>query len=700
MKHVFLTLPIGSEPGLTSTSIGLVRTFDRLGVKVGYYKPLSQSHNPSQSDPAPLYISAVTEHSPPAPLPFETWSEALLKDNVDELLEGIIETANNLLEKYDVIIVEGIIAHAELSRVSDINAMLARILNAETILVLAQHKHSHYELKKILEREVKSLKDPHKHTKPGIVVNRYVLDSATSTLSPKDLFMHANESLRSENYEVIGVIPESPALRAMRMKDFQDSIQAEVVHSGDLVNRRIIDFRLCARQVENLLHVFTHGALIVTPADRSDIITAAALASTKGIKLAGIVLTGDTQINADIYQFCLPAFSLDGGLPILRVKESSFSATSAFLSLNSEVPVNDSDRINLVMDSVARGINSQWLKHRCTETRQSRLSPVAFKYRLTRLARKAGKHILLPEGEEARTIAAAVECARRKIATCSLIGDPILITDKVHALGGQIDTYLRIIDPAKTRESYVEQLVEMRKHKGLSAASARDQLQDPIVQATVMVALGEADGLVSGAINSTAHTIRPALSLIKTAPNASLVSSIFFMCLPDQVLIYGDCAVNPNPDAQQLADIAIQSAHSAIAFGIEPRIAMISYSTLGSGSGADVEKVTEATQIVKQRMPELSIDGPLQYDAATNTSVAATKAPNSPVAGKANVFIFPDLNTGNTTYKAVQRSAQVASIGPMLQGLNRPVNDLSRGTTVEDIIYTVALTAIQATQKS
>lgn len=699
MKHIFLTLPIGFEPGLTSASIGLVRTFDRLGVKVSYYKPFSQSHDPSQDDPGPQYIREVTEHEPPAPLEVEAWSDAIENDKFDEVLEGVIDATNQMLEEHDVCILEGLISHAELSRVSDINALLARTLNAETILVVGQAKYTHYELKKILEREVKGLKPPHKHSKPAVIVNRYSLDSATAALPPKDLYQHANESLSSDLYDVIGVIPENPALCAMRMNDFQDSIQAEIVHHGDFSNRRIIDYRLCARQVENLLHVFTHGALIVTPADRSDIITAAALAATKGVRLAGIVLTGDTHINQDIYEFCLPAFSLDGGLPILRVNESSFSATSAFLSLNNEVPVNDTDRINLVMDTVARGIDSSWLKKRCAETHQTRLSPVAFKYRLTRMARKAAKHILLPEGEEPRTIAAAVECARRKIAICSLIGDPIHITDKIQALGGQLDEYLRIVDPESTRDDYVEPLVEMRKHKGLTAPSARDQLQDPIMQATVMVAMGQADGLVSGAINSTAHTIRPALSLIKTAPNASLVSSIFFMCLPDQVLIYGDCAVNPNPNAQQLADIAIQSANSAIAFGIEPRIAMISYSTLGSGSGADVEKVTEATRIVKERMPALSIDGPLQYDAATNTSVAATKAPNSPVAGKANVFIFPDLNTGNTTYKAVQRSAQVASIGPMLQGLNRPVNDLSRGTTVEDIIYTVALTAIQATQK-
>jgi phosphate acetyltransferase len=255
---------------------------------------------------------------------------------------------------------------------------------------------------------------------------------------------------------------------------------------------------------------------------------------------------------------------------------------------------------------------------------------------------------------------------------------------------------LEIVDPAAIRARYVPTLVAMRKHKGVTEREAAEMLEDNVWLGTVMLALGEVDGLVSGAVHSTANTIRPAFQIIKSKPGTRLVSSVFFMCLPDQVVVYGDCAVNPDPDAEMLADIALQSAESAKRFGIEPRVAMISYSTGESGTGADVDKVREATRLAKQRRPDLLLDGPLQYDAAANAEVAANKAPHSPVAGRATVFVFPDLNTGNTTYKAVQRSANVVSIGPMLQGMNKPVNDLSRGALVEDIVYTIALTAIQA----
>ncbi len=298
---------------------------------------------------------------------------------------------------------------------------------------------------------------------------------------------------------------------------------------------------------------------------------------------------------------------------------------------------------------------------------------------MTELARKAGKRIVLPEGDEPRTVKAAAICAERGIATCVLLGDPDEIQRVAAAQGVELGTGIEIVDPKVVRGNYVPRLVELRKSKG-------------------MLEQDEVDGLVSGAVHTTANTIRPPLQLIKTAPGSSLVSSVFFMLLPEQVLVYGDCAINPDPNPEQLAEIAIQSADSASAFGIDPRVAMISYSTGNSGAGSDVEKVREATRIAQEKRPDLVIDGPLQYDAAIMEDVARSKAPNSAVAGRATVFIFPDLNTGNTTYKAVQRSADLISIGPMLQGMRKPVNDLSRGALVDDIVYTIALTAIQSQQ--
>ena len=332
------------------------------------------------------------------------------------------------------------------------------------------------------------------------------------------------------------------------------------------------------------------------------------------------------------------------------------------------------------------------------KTGSDRVSPAQFRYNMMQAARKANKRIVLPEGAEPRTVRAAAICHEKGIARCVLLASRHAVHAVAQELGITLPDSLEIIDPESIAEQYVAPMCELRKSKGLTEEQAREQLKDTVVLGTMMMAQNDVDGLVSGAVHTTANTIRPALQLIKTAPNASIVSSVFFMLLPGQTVVYGDCAVNPNPTPEQLAEIAIQSADSAKAFGIEPRVAMISYSTVNSGSGPDVDAVIEATKLVREKRPDLAVDGPLQYDAAVVESVAKSKAPDSAVAGKATVFVFPDLNTGNCTYKAVQRNANVLSVGPMLQGLRKPVNDLSRGALVEDIVYTIALTAIQAEQ--
>lgn len=327
--------------------------------------------------------------------------------------------------------------------------------------------------------------------------------------------------------------------------------------------------------------------------------------------------------------------------------------------------------------------------------RPQKLSPSAFRHALVQKAKTTKKRIVLPEGSEPRTVQAAIICQNRGIAHCVLLATKQEVQAVADKLGLSLPDGLEIIDPTTIQANYVAAMVERRKGK-IDEAKAKEELQDTVVLGTMMLHMNDVDGLVSGAIHTTANTIRPAFQLIKTAPHYSLVSSVFFMLLPDQVVVYGDCAVNPNPNAEQLAEIAIQSAHSAQAFGIDPKIAMISYSTVDSASGVDVDLVIEATRLVREKAPELTVDGPLQYDAAVVPSVAKSKAPNSKVAGQANVFIFPSLSVGNALYKAVQRNANVLSVGPMLQGLNKPVNDLSRGCLVDDIVYTIALTAVQA----
>jgi len=378
------------------------------------------------------------------------------------------------------------------------------------------------------------------------------------------------------------------------------------------------------------------------------------------------------------------------------VESDTFQTASQLSHMNDGVQADDSERVESIMNHIADHLDTEFLRERLQIQKHVRMSPAAFRYQLVQLAQAAKKKVVLPEGEEPRTIQAAAICQERGIAQCILLGKQDTIEQVAESLGVRLPKGLQILDPDSIRAQYIEPMVELRKHKNLTAPMAEAQLEDTVVLGTMMLALDQVDGLVSGAIHTTANTIRPALQLIKTAPNAKLVSSIFFMLLPEQVMVYGDCAVNPDPNDEELADIALQSADSATAFGIEPKVAMISYSTGSSGSGSDVEKLRSATTLAQAKRPELLIDGPLQYDAATTASVAASKAPNSPVAGQASVVIFPDLNTGNTTYKAVQRSANVVSIGPMLQGLAKPVNDLSRGALVEDIVYTIALTAIQA----
>ena len=401
-------------------------------------------------------------------------------------------------------------------------------------------------------------------------------------------------------------------------------------------------------------------------------------------------------MSPNIKQICAQAFQ--AGLPVLSVDGDTWETARHIQAYPHDLPADDLQRINRVRNFVASYLDSDWIKLLAQEVKELVLSPTAFKYMLTKKACQANKRIILPEGNEPRTVKAAALCAKRGIARCVLLGNKEEIQLLAKQNGIDIDhPNLEIWDPKDYAEDLVEPLVKLRKHKGISEILARDLLTDNIMVGTMLLYQGKVDGLVSGAVHTTAHTIRPALQIIKTAPGSSLISSVFFMLLPDRVLVYGDCAINPDPSAEQLAEIAIQSSQSAKTFGLNPKTAMISYSTGDSGSGVEVEKVKKATQLAQAKAPELILDGPLQYDAAIIPDVAKSKAPNSPVAGQANVFVFPDLNTGNTTYKAVQRSADALSIGPMLQGLNKPVNDLSRGALVDDIVYTIALTAIQAT---
>lgn len=703
MSHVFLLVSSGSGAGLTTISLGMFRALDQMGVRTGFCKPIAQLHD---ADHGPERSTQLLEHITnikiPNPIILKRAKSLLGTGREGQLMEEVIALYQQSAENSDVVIVEGLVADGHAGYATRLNKAITEALDAEVILV-GQPEH---DLEEAIDIAASSFSEANGTALIGTIMNKVGAPEDETRALIADAEQDDQQEIERSNvigdicrrvsekrFHLIGTIPWQMELVAPRMSDIAHYLDAKIVHEGEQ-HRRVKGIEVCARTVANTLAVHQPHVLLIFPGDRDDVFIAACISAMNGVPLAGILLTGGMKPDDRIMALCAQAIRT--GIPILLVDGSSFHTASKLSHMPSEVAVDDYDLIDKAMDHVADHLDVEWLKERCAIERTPRLSPAAFRYQLIKQASVLKRRIVLPEGDEPRTILAANQCQQRGIARCVLLGKPESIYQAAQSQGVTLDAGITIVDPEVVRDRYIESMVALRQHKGLTSQMAEDQLQDRVVLGTMMLAMDEVDGLVSGARHTTANTVRPAFQLIGTNESAKLVSSIFFMCLPDQVVVYGDCAINPEPNAEQLADIAIQSADSAIRFGLEPRIAMLSYSTGDSGSGSEVEKVHQATDIVRRLRPDLLVDGPLQYDAAAIISVGKSKAPDSKVAGNANVFIFPDLNTGNTTYKAVQRSAHVVSIGPMLQGLRKPVNDLSRGATVEDIVYTIALTTIQA----
>ncbi len=712
MSRTIILIPISTGVGLTSVSLGLIHALEQKGAKIGFMKPISQpSTDEDKLDRTTSIVRTSTTLETAEPFMLSVAENLIGQNQSDVLLEKIVENHQQLAKNNELIIVEGLVPTRKHGYANSINYEIAKALDAEIVLVAVPATETPAELKERIEAAASQFGGKNNPNLLGVIINKFNAPIDESGRTRPDLseifdaYQHKQNNL-NEVYKlfekspikVLACVPWNAELIATRAIDLVNHLGASILHEGDIKTRRIRSITFCARSLQNMVEHFKTGSLLVTSADRPDVLTASALAATNGIELGGILLTGGYKIDNQIKKLCQPIFE-NTGLPIFRIEGNTWQSALALQSFNLEVPVDDKERIENIKQYTSQQFKSSFIENLvAASTRPRRLSPPAFRFQLTELARAAKKRIVLPEGDEPRTVKAASLCAERGIAECILLANPDDVKRVADAQGVVLGKGITIIDPVSVRENYVDRLVELRKAKGMTETSAREQLEDTVVLGTMMLEANEVDGLVSGAIHTTANTIRPPMQIIKTAPGNSIVSSIFFMLLPDQVLVYGDCAVNPDPTAEQLAEIAIQSADSAKAFGIDPKVAMISYSTGTSGSGADVEKVKDATRIAQEKRPDLLIDGPLQYDAAVMEDVAKSKAPNSPVAGKATVFVFPDLNTGNTTYKAVQRSADLVSIGPMLQGMRKPVNDLSRGALVDDIVYTIALTAIQATQ--
>ena len=606
----------------------------------------------------------------------------------DAALDTIVQRYHEVAEHADAVLVVGS-DYTDVGTPTEFsyNAKIAANLGTPVVLVLNGFQHSPRDLRAIADMAVGELRENH-GSLAAVVANRVAPQLLTDTVA----------ALAGAGGSVFA-LPEDPLLTQPTVADLLSPVNGRLL-SGDpaLLTREVTGLVVAGMTMPNVLDRLFEGAAVVTAGDRPEVVLGVLMAhaSLNFPQISAVVLNGGFTLPAQVQRL------MDGlgvTLPILETTFDTQATSAALTAVRGRLTKDSPRKVDAALSLFEQHVDGEALLDQLEVSRSSAVTPLMFEHQLIDAAVAHRKHIVLPEGEEERILRAADVLLRRGVADLTLLGNPVVISAKAAALGADVAA-ARIVDPEHDHlaEQLAEELHRLRRNRGVDLDRAQELVRDVSYFGTMMVQLGLADGMVSGAAHTTAHTIRPALEIVKTVPGVAVVSSVFFMCLQDQVLVYGDCAVNPDPTAEQLADIAISSAATAVAFGIEPRVAMLSYSTGTSGSGTDVEKVSKATMIIRERAPELPVEGPIQYDAAIDSAVARTKLPGSPVAGRATVFIFPDLNTGNNTYKAVQRSANAVAVGPVLQGLRRPVNDLSRGATVRDIINTVAITAVQAHQ--
>ena len=693
MKNTIILTPLDTNIGLTSVSLGFVRSLERHGLKVNFLEPISTESNNGHD------IDKTLEDFD-SPLSLKIIEQLLSNGEEEKILEFILGYINaHTTDSDEFIVVKLIALKKNNSYISRLNNDIASSLSAKVILVTSPKNQSLKMLAEQIELEAIVYGGIANEKILGVIINHVGAPTdesgnirIDSLNSPKKMTPDERK-IDTERYKILGLIPWKKSLMTYNIKTIAEHLNAKLLTENDCHNHCVENFVIASARIEHIYSLLKPNVMIITSGDRIDILIAVSMAYLSGMHLGGIILTNGLIPEENILKLCNKA--IQNGLPILSTKNDSLKTTIALHSLQTKKHLKSPSNIEATSSHVADYIDISFIESLKTSAVCKMMSPPAFRFKLIEKAKEKEKKIVLPEGDDIRILQAADFCAKKNIAKITLLGDNHAIDKLCQDHGFSLDKKIEIINPTDIAHQYVDDLVQLRKHKGLTKANAQEYLHDPIVVGMMMLEKNVVDGLVAGANTTTANVVSPALKILKTAPGASLVSSIFFMCLPQEVVVYGDCAVNQNPTSEQLADIAVQSADSAKQFDIDPKIAMISYSTGSSGGGEDVQKVRKATEIVQKKHPSILCDGPLQYDAAKSPDVAKKKAPDSKVAGKASVFIFPDLNTANTTYKAVQRTAGVLSIGPVLQGLKKPVNDLSRGATVDDIIYTIAITAIQ-----
>lgn len=685
-----------TEPnsGKSIVSLGMMQLLLGKAARVGYFRPIIDDLRPGTID---NHINTMITRFNLDMKGKEAYAltrgeviRKINKDQDDEILVKIIECYKALEKRFDFVLVEGTSFSGEGSIIEfDINVLIAKNLGIPTIILANGMGKSPGEVIDHLLIAYDSYKDK------GVEVMAVIANKvAAADRDPILTLMQQQLPPGLPGY----AIPLNPVLGNPTIKEIVEELQGKVLFGHSYINNQAGYYSVGAMQLRNyLLHLKENG-LVITPGDRADIILGAlqAHSSSNYPAISGIVLTGGLMPEATIIKLIE---GLSEVVPIISVEGGTFDITNRIGNIRPRIYAENIQKINASIKDFETYVAVEVLADQLAAFKGSGITPRMFQYNLLKKAQSDKKHIVLPEGMDPRILKAAKQLTDLNAVAITLLGDPELIAAELVKLelGLDLDS-VQIINPVTSPhfEEYVATLYELRRHKNVNLAMARDLMEDVSYFGTMMVYKGHADGMVSGAVHTTQHTILPALQFIKTVPGVSIVSSVFFMCLEDRVSVYGDCAINPNPTAEQLAEIAVSSAATSKAFGIEPRIAMLSYSSGSSGIGEDVDRVRKATELVRKLRPDLKVEGPIQYDAAVDLQVGRTKMPDSEVAGQATVFIFPDLNTGNNTYKAVQRETRALAIGPIIQGLRKPVNDLSRGCTVEDIFNTVIITAIQA----
>lgn len=682
------------DSGKSIVTLGLMSMLIGKTAKVGYFRPIVEDFEDGKLD---NHIETVINHfaldisySDAFAIKKSKLIKKKNKGKIGEVIDLIIEKYKQLEEQFDFVLVEGTSFTGEGTVIEmDMNVLIAKNLGIPAIIVGSGVGKTLDELSDSLGLAYDSFKQKEVEVL-AVIANKVQLQNIE--LITSGLKKNLPEGV------LVNAIPIISSLNNTTIQEIVNELNAQVLFGGDFLNNQISSFSVGAMQLRNYLMHLKENGLVITPGDRADIILGALQAneSINYPSISGIVLTGNIIPEDTILKLIE---GLSPVVPIIAVKEGTYVISNKIGDIKPKIYFNNTQKIQTSINTFEKYVDLDRLTEKFIKFEAEGMTPKMFQYNLVKRAKKHRKHIVLPEGNDDRILIAAARLLLMDVVEISILGDKKQIVSKVADLGLDMDfTKVHIINPRKDKnyDDYVNTYYELRKEKKITLEIAKDLMEDGSYFGTMMVYKGHADGMVSGAAHTTQHTILPALQFIKTKPNSSVVSSIFFMCLEDRVSIFGDCAINPNPTAEQLAEIAISSADSSLAFGIEPKIAMLSYSSGSSGKGDEVDKVRAATEIVKNKRPDLKIEGPIQYDAAVDLAVGQSKMPNSEVAGHASVLIFPDLNTGNNTYKAVQRETGALAIGPMLQGLNKPVNDLSRGCTVDDIVNTVVITAIQA----